>query len=641
MANEFIARRGLIVLTNGAKITGSLEISGSVSSSAGFSGSGTNIFGVVSSSYATTSSLALNNITNASVSTNILTFTKGDGTTFNVTISQSGSVESASFATNSATASFVEYNNVANKPALISSSTQFTSLSAPFTGSFTGSFTGDGSGLTGIASTLGISGSTGTDTVNLKTEALTITGSNGITTTVTDNRVAINLPLGTVTASSQVDHDATTNFVANEHIDHSTVSISTGGGLTGGGDITATRTLTLDTGSVHFVSGAIANVLNPKGVFSSSAQVSYTGLSSIPSGIVSSSTQIPALLPNGTVSASSQVQHNSTTGYVANEHINHTTVSISTGNGLSGGGDISATRTLTLDTGSGHFVSGSRKSISAANTTGASGINTTYNNLTGGFSSSLVNSSVTVNGESISLGGSGTVTANTTNALTLGNGLTGTSFNGGAAVTATVDTGSTHFQNGVLTRINSAGVFSSSAQVQLSGITGTTFGAATYTFPQDLVVSGRLTAQEFYTELVSASVIYESGSTKFGDTADDRHSFTGTLEVTGSALIQNVLYTSGTNLDVDTGTEVIASVSSSLYDAAFFDYVVKKGANYRAGTVMSVWDGTNVEFTDTSTNDLGNTAEVLFSVDILSGLTRLKATVSTNDWIIKTAVRAL
>lgn len=65
-----------------------------------------------------------------------------------------------------------------------------------------------------------------------------------------------------------------------------------------------------------------------------------------------------------------------------------------------------------------------------------SGANNTLSNI---GNSSLTNSSVTVNGTSIALGASGTVTANTTNALTLGSGLTGTSFNGSAAITATVD----------------------------------------------------------------------------------------------------------------------------------------------------------------------------------------------------------
>jgi len=52
----------------------------------------------------------------------------------------------------------------------------------------------------------------------------------------------------------------------------------------------------------------------------------------------------------------------------------------------------------------------------------------------------LANSAVTVNGTSIALGASGTVTATATNALTIGTGLTGTSYNGSAAVTIALGT---------------------------------------------------------------------------------------------------------------------------------------------------------------------------------------------------------
>lgn len=47
---------------------------------------------------------------------------------------------------------------------------------------------------------------------------------------------------------ANVDHDSLSNFVANEHIDHSTVDIATAAdsGLAGGGDITATRNLSVD-----------------------------------------------------------------------------------------------------------------------------------------------------------------------------------------------------------------------------------------------------------------------------------------------------------------------------------------------------------------------------------------------------------
>ena len=51
-----------------------------------------------------------------------------------------------------------------------------------------------------------------------------------------------------------------------------------------------------------------------------------------------------------------------------------------------------------------------------------------------------------------------------------------------------------------------------------------------------LTVTGTIIAQEFHTEFVSASILYESGSTKFGDTLDDTHQFTGSLEVTGSGI---------------------------------------------------------------------------------------------------------
>lgn len=53
--------------------------------------------------------------------------------------------------------------------------------------------------------------------------------------------------------------------------------------------------------------------------------------------------------------------------------------------------------------------------------------------------SSLTNSSITINGSSVSLGGSITVTATASNALTIGTGLTGTSYNGSAPITITID----------------------------------------------------------------------------------------------------------------------------------------------------------------------------------------------------------
>jgi hypothetical protein len=53
-------------------------------------------------------------------------------------------------------------------------------------------------------------------------------------------------------------------------------------------------------------------------------------------------------------------------------------------------------------------------------------------------------------------------------------------------------------------------------------------------FDGNATISGKLTAQEFHTQYVTSSIIFESGSTKFGDSFDDTHIFTGSIYVDGS-----------------------------------------------------------------------------------------------------------
>ena len=111
--------------------------------------------------------------------------------------------------------------------------------------------------------------------------------------------------------------------------------------------------------------------------------------------------------------------------------------------------------------------------------------------------------------------------------------------------------------------------------------------------------------------------------------------------ITGNLVIGDKLLSSQNNTDVDTGTETVASVAIATYDAAFFDFVVKNGTNLRAGTVFAVHDGTNVEFTETSTQDLGDTSDVDLTVDINSGNLRLLATTTSDNWSVKAFVRGL
>lgn len=108
--------------------------------------------------------------------------------------------------------------------------------------------------------------------------------------------------------------------------------------------------------------------------------------------------------------------------------------SVGTGNGLLGG-PITSTGVITIDTTIVATLSDNQtltnKSISGSN-----------NTLTNIGNVSLANSTITINGNTVSLGGSTTVTASVTNSLTVGNGLqlnSGTTFDGSSAKTISIN----------------------------------------------------------------------------------------------------------------------------------------------------------------------------------------------------------
>ena len=55
----------------------------------------------------------------------------------------------------------------------------------------------------------------------------------------------------------------------------------------------------------------------------------------------------------------------------------------------------------------------------------------------------------------------------------------------------------------------------------------------------NLIISGTLTAEKIETELTQSVTLFESGSTKFGDTSDDTHQFSGSYRTSGSLSLVN------------------------------------------------------------------------------------------------------
>ena len=90
--------------------------------------------------------------------------------------------------------------------------------------------------------------------------------------------------------------------------------------------------------------------------------------------------------------------------------------------------------------------------------------------------SQLSNSAITINGSAVSLGGSITVTATASNALTIGTGLSGTSYNGSAAVTIAL--ASTTVVAATYGSASSVPVFAVNAQGRLTSVTDTAIAIA-------------------------------------------------------------------------------------------------------------------------------------------------------------------
>jgi len=232
----------------------------------------------------------------------------------------------------------------------------------------------DSTGSGGSAIVLDLADDGSNESTDL-TEIATTNDSNNIVTEPAADKMLIDMSANWPTADdvpdSAVDHDQTTNFVSDEHVDHSTVSISSGTGLTGGGDLTSSRTLSLNALTSNLEDAASPNataagqLLIWHGTNSQFENATLTAGSNVSITNGDASIKIDATDTDTTYSAGdglnlsgttfdvneSQVDHDSLNQFVSNEHIDHSTVSITTSGGLTGGGDLTATRDISISDG--------------------------------------------------------------------------------------------------------------------------------------------------------------------------------------------------------------------------------------------------------------------------------------------------
>jgi hypothetical protein len=90
-----------------------------------------------------------------------------------------------------------------------------------------------------------------------------------------------------------------------------------------------------------------------------------------------------------------------------------------------------------------------------------------------------------------------------------------------------------------------------------------------------------------------------------------------------------------------TGSTTVYNIPQSAYTGAFFEYTVSSTSGARAGSIMSIFSGSSVQYTETTTNDIGSTTGLTFSVSANSTNAVLLASGVTAGWTIKTIVRSI
>lgn len=146
---------------------------------------------------------------------------------------------------------------------------------------------------------------------------------------------------------------------------------------------------------------------------------------------------------------------------------------------------------------------------------------------------------------------------------------------------------------------------------------------------------------------LSASWAPVAGTTVFPFTGSAL--FTGSIILTGSIFLsQGSIIFSGSqysysSVGSSTGNapNVISSVSTGSFRAAFYNYVLFSGSNARAGQVSCVWFINTASFAETLTTDIGNTSQVEVFSRISGSFVQLVSTSSLSGWTIEASVNLI
>ena len=146
---------------------------------------------------------------------------------------------------------------------------------------------------------------------------------------------------------------------------------------------------------------------------------------------------------------------------------------------------------------------------------------------------------------------------------------------------------------------------------------GTTIISGSQLVTDELTVLGAINARQFNISVVSSSVIFQSGSTKFGDTQDDTHQFTGSINVTGS--VSASTFTGVGNLTDFSSSLDARIVSASAGGNNTFDFNLEPSVAGTVGFIEDISSNTQVVAqTDSMQVIIASTTYLSMSADTMN-----------------------
>jgi hypothetical protein len=101
------------------------------------------------------------------------------------------------------------------------------------------------------------------------------------------------------------------------------------------------------------------------------------------------------------------------------------------------------------------------------------------------------------------------------------------------------------------------------------------------------------------------------------------------------------LYTTAT-ASINTGAATtIYSIPTASYDGAFFDYTARSGSSARAGQIIAIWSGSEVNYTEITTAHFFNASSLTLGVSISGSNMILSGSTTTSGWAVKTIIRSI